>query len=82
MDKSADFFQFLPIVIRPILPIPNKPDQADPAPSFAGIPPGCVFTARCFRWYRCAQPPANGCDAFGIKEGRLLSGMSKSPCLT
>jgi hypothetical protein len=34
----------------------------------AGIPSGCVVLPHRIRWYRFAQPPANGWDAFGIKN--------------
>jgi hypothetical protein len=35
----------------------------------AGIPSGCdSFRWRILRWCRCAQPPANRCDASGIRS--------------
>lgn len=33
----------------------------------AGIPSGCVPPSNRIRWYRCAQPPANGLEPFGFR---------------
>src|SRR5262245_54477065 len=40
----------------------------------SGVDPIC--NCDCDRWYRCAQPPANGCDPSGVKTGNRL----RRPC--
>jgi hypothetical protein len=44
--------------------------RCQPAPDrfSAGIPSGCGVGPEANRWCRFAQPPANGCDAFGIRR--------------
>src|SRR5262249_35280833 len=40
--------------------------------SLVGLGPRHARSRTVDRWYRCAQPPANGCDPSGVKTGERL----------